>query len=286
MIVAEAADFPVWAQRLKSQGSGLFIPVCEGPIAYDGLAAVERDCENLRSALKGHTVAGAFLSAASPGVIARFIANQYYPSHETYLMAIADAMKTEYDAIYRAGFLLQVDCPELTGNRDIPGVPPGTDVLALHVDALNHALRDIPPEAMRLHLCWGNYEGPHHLDTPLNKILAGILRARPAAISVEASNPRHAHEWNVFEAIPLPTGRSVIPGVIDTTTNFIEHPEVVAQRLERYAAVVGRERVTAGTDCGFATFVSVMAVDPDIAWAKLGSMVEGARLASRRLWKS
>jgi 5-methyltetrahydropteroyltriglutamate--homocysteine methyltransferase len=286
MVPADMADFPAYGERMRRELSGVVMPVCEGPIAYAGLDAVQRDCDNLRAALKGVDAAGAFLSAASPGVIARFIENRHYPNYETYLEALAEAMKMEYDAIHRAGFVLQVDCPELTGNRDIPGLAPGTDVLQLHIDVLNAALRDIPPAAMRIHLCWGNYEGPHHLDTPLRNIVERIFGARPAAISVEASNPRHGHEWRVFEDIPLPAGRTVIPGVLDTTTNFIEHPELVAQRIEKYASVVGRERVMAGTDCGFATFATMSVVDPDIAWAKLGAMVEGARLASRTLWKS
>jgi 5-methyltetrahydropteroyltriglutamate--homocysteine methyltransferase len=284
MVPADMADFPAFAKRKAETLSGVLMPVCEGPIAYTGLDAAQRDFDNMRAALKDVKVEGAFFSAASPGVIARFIENRHYPSHQTYLMALADAMKTEYDAIHKAGFTLQVDCPELTGKRDIPGLAPGTDVLQMHLDALNHALRDIPPEAMRIHLCWGNYEGPHHTDIPLRDIIEAILTARPAAISVEASNPRHAHEWKVFKDIPLPAGRSVIPGVLDTTTNFIEHPELVAQRIEQYASVVGRERVMAGTDCGFATFATMSVVDPDIAWAKLASAAEGARIASRALW--
>jgi 5-methyltetrahydropteroyltriglutamate--homocysteine methyltransferase len=280
----EAQDFPEFAKRRNARSQNILVPVCEGPVTYTGMAAVERDCRNLRAALAGVNVAGAFMSAASPGVIARFIPNKHYPSHEAYVFALADAMKTEYDAIHAAGFTLQVDCPELTGNRDIPGMVRGTDYLQLHLDALNRALRDIPPEAMRIHLCWGNYEGPHHLDTPLRNILERIYAARPAAISVEGANPRHGHEWTVFRDIPLPAGRTVIPGVLDTTTNFIEHPEYVALRLEQYASVVGKERVIAGTDCGFATFATMTAVDPDVAWAKLRAMVEGAQLASRKLW--
>ena len=204
--------------------------------------------------------------------------------HETYLSALADAMKTEYDAIYQAGFILQLDCPDLTGNRDIKGITRGLSYLELHVEALNHAVRDIPPDRMRLHLCWGNYEGPHHRDAPLRDIINIVLKARPAALSFEASNPRHEHEWKVFEEVKLPEGKVLIPGVLDSTTNFIEHPELVAQRLERFALVVGRENVIAGTDCGFATFAGYLVVDPSITWAKFQSMAEGAQIASQHLW--
>jgi 5-methyltetrahydropteroyltriglutamate--homocysteine methyltransferase len=280
----EEQDYPEYAARRLAAQASIIVPVCEGPIAYVGQALLERDCRNLRAALAGVDVAGAFMSAASPGVVARFIENRYYPSHEAYVFAIAEAMKTEYDAIHRAGFILQVDCPDLTGNRDIPGMVRGADYFQIHLDALNHALRDIPPEAMRMHLCWGNYEGPHHLDTPLRNIIERVFAARPATISIEAANPRHGHEWTVFRDIPLPAGRAVIPGVLDTTTNFIEHPEYVALRIEQFASVVGRERVTAGTDCGFATSARSSTVDPRVAWGKLAAMVEGARIASQRLY--
>ena len=223
------------------------------------------------------------MTAASPGVISLFLANQYYPTHEAYLSALADAMREEYQAIYQAGFLLQLDCPDLAvglSGADEANVP----LLHLHLQALNHAVRDIPPDRLRLHLCWGNYEGPHHRDVPLQKIIGEVLEARPVAVSFEGANPRHEHEWKVFEEIRLPQGKVIIPGVLDSTTNFIEHPELVAQRLERYASVVGREHIIAGTDCGFATFAGLLTVDPDITWAKLASMVEGARTATDRLW--
>jgi len=284
IVTAGSEDYPEFFERGGRARAAFLVPVCEGPIAYDGHAALERDCANLRNALAGMDVAGAFLSAASPGVIARFIENRYYPSHEAYLFALADAMKTEYDAIYQAGFLLQIDCPDMTGKRDIPGLAPGTDYLRLHVDALNRAVRDIPPEAMRLHLCWGNYEGPHHRDTPLRNLLEPLFTARPAALVIEGANPRHGHEWTVFRDIPLPAERTIVTGVLDTTTNFIEHPDYVALRLEQLASVIGRERVTAGTDCGFATSAASSLVDPAIAWGKLAAMVEGARIASDRLW--
>jgi 5-methyltetrahydropteroyltriglutamate--homocysteine methyltransferase len=279
----EAEDFPEFAKR-RLQTVPLLVPTCEGPISYIGEAALQRDIENLRNALKGVNVAGAFMTAASPGVIARFIPNKYYPDHQSYLNALSDAMKVEYTAIVDAGFLLQVDCPDLTGNRDIPGMARGTDYMQMHLDALNRAIAGLAPDRMRIHLCWGNYSGPHHRDTPLRDIIDRVYTTRPAAISLEGANPRHGHEWVVLEERPLPANRNVIPGVLDSTTNFIEHPELVKERIERYAWVVGRDRVTAGVDCGFATFASSPSVDPDIAWAKLASMVEGAKLASKALW--
>ena len=291
MVASDVADFPEFAARFAQEragGSSFAAPACTGPIAYTGLDAVRRDCENLRAALQGVAPAETFMSAASPGVISLFLENQYYPSHEAYLFALADAMKAEYDAIHRAGFLLQVDCPDLAAGRHTQFADAGLDEfrknVALHVEALNHALGDIPPDRLRLHLCWGNYEGPHHRDVPLADIIDIVLAARPAAISFEAANPRHEHEWAVFRDVALPDGKVLIPGVLDSTTNFIEHPELVAQRIARFAGLVGRENVIAGTDCGFATFAGRSAVDPRITWAKLQAMAEGARLASAQLW--
>ena len=224
------------------------------------------------------------MTAASPGVIALFQPNQYYPSTDEYLAALSDAMKEEYEAIYQAGFLLQVDCPDMTGmsTPSEPGKPPPD--LAQRIEALNAATANIPPDRMRMHLCWGNYEGPHHTDTPLRDVLPTVFGARPAGISFEGANPRHAHEWNVFEDVKLPVGKVIIPGVIDSTTNYIEHPELVAQRVERYARLVGRENVMVGSDCGFGTFAGPGQVFPSIVFAKLGSLVEGARMASKKLW--
>lgn len=281
---ADLADFPEYAQRVFADLSEISGPACTGPITYKGLAEVQRDIANLKAALQGVDVTEVFMTAASPGVISRFLENQYYPSHEAYLAALVDTMKVEYDTIYQAGFILQLDCPDLTGGRNIKGTQSGLSYLELHVEALNHALRDIPADRMRLHLCWGNYEGPHHKDTPLRDILNIVLQARPAGLSFEAANPRHEHEWKVFEEVKLPEGKVLIPGVIDSTTNFIEHPELVAQRIERFAAQVGRENVIAGTDCGFATFAGFHTVDPRIAWAKLQAMAEGAHVASQSLW--
>jgi 5-methyltetrahydropteroyltriglutamate--homocysteine methyltransferase len=283
------ADFPKAAARAERR-STVARPTCDGPIEWRDRDAVRKDLANLRAALAGTAATEAFMTAASPGVIAHFLRNEHYPSREAYLARLVDVMKEEYEAIHRAGFVLQVDCPDLAMSRHL-AFPELTDAQFLkiaeaNVEALNHALRDIPPEAMRLHLCWGNYEGPHHRDIPLETILPIVLRARPQALSFEGANPRHEHEWIVFRQVKLPDDRLIIPGVVDTTTNFIEHPELVAQRIVRYAEVVGRERVLAGSDCGFATFArSAPVIEPEIAWAKIQSMTEGARLASARLWR-
>jgi 5-methyltetrahydropteroyltriglutamate--homocysteine methyltransferase len=251
---------------------------------------VQTDTGNLTAALEGVSPTEAFMTAASPGVIAHFLRNEHYPSREAYLARLVDVMKEEYDAIHRAGFVLQVDCPDLAMSRHLAFATLSNaeflKIAEANVEALNHALRDIPPDRLRLHLCWGNYEGPHHRDIPLREILPIALKARPQALSFEGANPRHEHEWVVFREVKLPDDRLVIPGVLDSTTNFIEHPELVAQRLVRYAEVVGRERVIAGTDCGFATFArSTLQVEPEITWAKFRSMAEGARLASAQLWR-
>lgn len=279
-------EFPSYAQRRNRPS--IPAPACTGPITYRGLDAVRADMENLAAATRGVPVAEVFMTAASPGVISLFLENRYYPSHEAYVMAIADAMKTEYDAIHQAGFLLQLDCPDLAMGRHIQFPDASLDEFKrnaeLHVAALDHALADVPADRVRMHLCWGNYEGPHHHDVPLREIIHIALSAKPTAISFEGANPRHEHEWRVFEDVKLPDDTVIIPGVLDSTTNYIEHPELVAQRIVRYATLVGRERVIAGTDCGFATFAASNTVDPAIAWAKLAALAEGARLASQELW--
>ena len=286
---ADWADFPEAAARAERR-SAVSRPACDGPIEWQDRGAVQKDVANLRAALEGVRPTEAFMTAASPGVIAHFLRNEYYPSREAYLARLVDVMKEEYDAIHRAGFVLQVDCPDLAMGRHL-AFPSLTNaefvkIAEANVEALNHALRDIPPDRMRLHLCWGNYEGPHHRDIPLREIIHVALKARPQALSLEGANPRHEHEWVVFRELRLPEEKVIIPGVLDSTTNFIEHPELVAQRLVRYAEVVGRERVIAGTDCGFATFGrSTLQVEPEIAWAKFKSMAEGARLASQQLWR-
>ena len=286
---ADWADFPEAAARSERR-STISRPACDGPIEWKDRTAVQKDTANLRAATDAAPPTEAFMTAASPGVIAHFLPNRHYPSREAYLARLVDVMKDEYDAIHRAGFILQVDCPDLAMGRHLafPELSNAefVKIAEANVEALNHALRDIPPDRMRLHLCWGNYEGPHHRDIPLREILPVALRARPQALSFEGANPRHEHEWVVFEEIRLPDDRLIIPGVLDSTTNFIEHPELVAQRISRYAKIVGRERVMAGTDCGMATFArSVNQVEPEIAWAKFKSMVDGARLASRQLWR-
>jgi 5-methyltetrahydropteroyltriglutamate--homocysteine methyltransferase len=286
---ADWADFPEAAARGERR-STVSRPSCNGPIAWKDRTAVQKDIDNLRGAVAGVQPAEAFMTAASPGVIAHFLRNEHYPSREAYLARLVDVMKDEYDAIHRAGFLLQVDCPDLAMGRHLafPELSNAefVKIAAANVEALNHALRDIPADRMRLHLCWGNYEGPHHRDIPLREILPVVLRARPQGLSFEGANPRHEHEWVVFREARLPDDKVIIPGVLDSTTNFIEHPELVAQRIVRYAEVVGRERVIAGSDCGFATFArSVNQVEPEITWAKLAAMAEGARLASKELWR-
>jgi len=286
---ADWADFPEAAARAERR-STVARPACNGPIDWKDRTAVERDVANLRAAVERVRPTDAFMTAASPGVIAHFLRNDHYASREAYLARLVDVMKEEYDAIHRAGFVLQVDCPDLAMGRHLAFPDLSTaeflKIAEGNVEALNHALRDIPPDRIRLHLCWGNYEGPHHRDIPLRDILGIALKARPQALSFEGANPRHEHEWVVFREVRLPDDRCIIPGVLDSTTNFIEHPELVAQRIVRYAEVVGRERVIAGTDCGFATFArSASGVEPEIAWAKLRAMAEGARLASAQLWR-
>lgn len=281
------ADFP---EAVAQYGrSAVARPMCNGPIDWQDKTAMQKDFANLKAALAEVRPAEAFMTAASPGVIAHFLRNEYYPSREAYLARLADVMKEEYDAIYHAGFVLQVDCPDLAMGRHLAfpdlSTPEFLKIAEANVEALNHALRDIPPDRIRIHLCWGNYEGPHHRDIPLKDIIGIVLKARPQAISLEGANPRHEHEWAVFKTVRLPADKMVIPGVLDSTTNFIEHPELVAQRIVRYAEVVGRENVIAGTDCGFGTFArSNYQVEPAIVWAKLRVMAEGARLASQELW--
>ena len=286
---ADWADFPEAAARGERRWA-LARPSCNGPIDWKDRTAVQKDVATLRAALDGVQAVEAFMTAASPGVIAHFLRNEHYPTREAYLARLVDVMKEEYDAIHRAGFVLQVDCPDLAMARHLAFSDLSNaaflKIAEANVEALNHALRDIPADRLRLHLCWGNYEGPHHRDIPLREILPVALKARPRALSFEGANPRHEHEWAVFRDVRLPDDRVIIPGVLDSTTNFIEHPDLVAQRLVRYAEAVGRERVIAGTDCGFATFArSNPQVEPEIAWAKLASMAEGARRASARLWR-
>jgi 5-methyltetrahydropteroyltriglutamate--homocysteine methyltransferase len=282
---ADLVEFPEFMQRTMG-GIDFAMPACVGPVSYRDLDAVRADIANLQAAVEGADVEEAFMSAASPGVIAVFLQNQHYDSHEDYVSALGEAMKPEYDEIHRAGLVLQVDCPDLAMTRHMTGesLEAFRDRARVNVEALNRATADIPPEDMRMHLCWGNYEGPHHHDVALRDILDIVFEARPAAVSFEAANPRHEHEWTVFEDVKLPDGKVIIPGVLDSTTNYIEHPELVAQRLVRYARLVGPENVIAGSDCGFATFASLLTVDPGITWAKLRAMADGAALASQQLY--
>jgi len=286
----DLVDFPEMAKRVFGDPgrSRRKTPACTGPISLRDPAAAQVDVDNLKAALRSVEVKDVFMSAASPGVISLFFRDDHYGNHEAYLFAIADAMRQEYETVARAGFILQLDCPDLAMGRHIQFAGLGLEefrrMARLHLAALDHAVANIPPEQLRIHLCWGNYEGPHHYDVPLADILDLVLAARPQGISFEAANPRHAHEWRVFERVKLPADKVIIPGVLDSTTNFIEHPELVAERIGRYARLVGRENVIAGTDCGFGTWVGQAAVDPDIVWAKLASLAEGARLASGELW--
>ena len=286
----DLVDFPEMAKRVFGDPgrSRRKTPACTGPISLRDPAAAQVDVDNLKTALGSIEVKDVFMSAASPGVISLFFRDDHYGNHEAYLFAIADAMRHEYETVARAGFILQLDCPDLAMGRHIQfaglGLEEFRKMARLHLAALDHAVANIPPEQLRLHLCWGNYEGPHHYDVPLSDILDLVFAARPQGISFEAANPRHAHEWRLFERVKLPPGKVIIPGVLDSTTNFIEHPELVAERIGRYARLVGRENVIAGTDCGFGTWVGQAAVDPDIVWAKLASLAEGAGLASSELW--
>jgi 5-methyltetrahydropteroyltriglutamate--homocysteine methyltransferase len=290
-VYQDLADFPVLAKRVFGDPgrSRRKTPACNAPIGLRDAQAARADVDNLNAALAREQSAEAFMSAASPGVISLFFRNDHYPSQEAYLYAIADAMRHEYETIAAAGIVLQIDCPDLAMGRHIQyadlSLAEFRKRAQAHVEALNHALANIAPERLRIHLCWGNYEGPHHYDVALADIIDIVFLARPSAISFEAANPRHAHEWTLFERMKLPEGRVLIPGVIESKTNFIEHPELIAQRIARYANLVGPENVIAGSDCGYGTWVGQAAVDPDVVWAKLAAMAEGARLASREFWK-
>jgi len=283
-------EFPGFLQRqARSGGTPTYSrPCCVGEIRVKDMGPVEEDIANFRDALAGADVVEGFMNAASPGVIALFQPNRHYPDHESYLGALAEAMRPEYEAITNAGLILQLDSPDLGLGRHMMFKDRSDAeyqrLAALHVEALNHATRNIDPSCMRLHVCWGNYEGPHHCDAPMSLVLPIALKARPQALLFESSNPRHAHEWVVFRDAQIPDDKILVPGVLDSTTNFVEHPELVAERICRFADIVGRERVVAGTDCGFSTFAGFGAVDQDIVYAKLAAMAEGARIATRRLW--
>src|SRR5215831_10397534 len=290
-VYQDLSDYPNLAKRVFGDPgrSRRKTPACNAAIGVRDAQAAKFDVDNLKAGMKAVGHSEAFMSAASPGVIALFFKNEHYPTHEKYLYAIADAMRREYETIAAAGFTLQIDCPDLAMGRHIQfadlSLADFKKRLAQNIEVLNHSLAAIPPERVRLHLCWGNYEGPHHHDVPLAEIIDIAFTARAATISFEAANPRHAHEWTLFEEVKLPEGKTIIPGVIESKSNFIEHPELVAQRIARYAKLVGRENVIAGSDCGFGTWVGQAAVDPDVVWAKMAAMAEGARIASREFWK-
>ena len=282
--------FPGFKSRLAKIGDTpkYHRPICRGPIAVKDLAPLRKDIEHLKAAMAIHGAAEGFMNAASPGVVAVFQPNEHYPTQEAYLAALADAMRPEYEAIVAAGLVLQIDAPDLAMGRHIAfRDAPEAEFLRnahLQVEALNHALANVPAERVRMHLCWGNYEGPHHHDIALERIIDLVLAVKAQAYLFEGANPRHAHEWGVWKATRIPDDKILVPGVIDSVSNFIEHPELVAERICRYADIVGCERVMAGTDCGFGTFAGAGAVHPAIAYAKLAAMAEGAAIATRRLW--
>jgi 5-methyltetrahydropteroyltriglutamate--homocysteine methyltransferase len=290
-VFQDLVEFPELAQRVFADPGRARrkAPACTGPIAMADADAVQDDLRMLNAAAGAAKPTETFMSAASPGVVSLFFRNDYYPSQEQYLHAIADALQSEYEAIVAGGCILQIDCPDLAMGRHVQysnaSLAEFRKHAQLHIEALNHAVRNIDPDRMRLHLCWGNYGGPHHFDVPFADIVDVIWKARPNGLSFEAANPRHAHEWVMFETIKVPDGKVLIPGLIEVQSNYIEHPELVAQRLGRYASLVGRENVIGGCDCGFSIHVGQAAIDPKVAWAKLASLAEGARLASDRFWK-
>jgi len=288
---ADLKLFPSFLERLANAGGTpqFSRPCCTGEVMPKDDRDLRTDIDNLRAAQAKHGVERAFMNAASPGVISQFLPNQFYPAREDYLAALADAMQGEYERIVEAGLDIQLDCPDLALARHVIysdlSDADFVDAAERHVDALNHALRNVPQEKIRVHICWGNYEGPHLLDIPMAKVFATLMRTKSRYVLFETANPRHGHEWTVFEErkSEIPEGKILVPGVIDTTTNFVEHPELVAERIGRFVDIVGPERVIAGTDCGFGTFAGFGAVDPEIAFAKLKTLAEGAAIASSRL---
>jgi 5-methyltetrahydropteroyltriglutamate--homocysteine methyltransferase len=287
---ADLKMFPGFLQRLADDGGTpqYARPMCTGEVRSKGQDELLKDINNLKTAMAQHGAERGFMNAASPGVISLFLQNEYYPNRETYLAALADAMKEEYETIIANGLDLQLDCPDLALSRHMLFTDLSDDeflnIANMHVEALNHALRDVPQDRVRVHICWGNYEGPHCCDIPRDKVFSTLMSTKARYVLFETSNPRHAHEWTVFRdrKSEIPDDKILVPGVVDTTTNFVEHPELVAQRIERFTGIVGADRVIAGSDCGFGTFAGFGAVDPDIAYAKLAALSEGAALASSR----
>jgi 5-methyltetrahydropteroyltriglutamate--homocysteine methyltransferase len=291
MVGRDSLAHPDFA-RTRSNFSNTPFPGCVGPLKYKDRSALDRDLAHLKAAMGKSKPADVFMTAPSPGILTRFIINLHYPSEESYVEALAEVLKTEYRAIVDAGFVLQIDAPDLGSARNNQYRHLSDDefrsrIAERNIAALNAATEGLPADRMRLHICWGNYEGPHNFDLPLLKIIDIAFKARMQAISIEAANPRHDHEWEDLKTIKIPDDKILIPGVIDSTTNFVEHPKLVAQRILRYADLVGRERVIAGVDCGFGTAVRAdpMVVD-SIVWAKLKTLGEGAAIASQRLWGS
>jgi 5-methyltetrahydropteroyltriglutamate--homocysteine methyltransferase len=283
---ADLDAYPRFRNRLASGPAGYTYqrPICRGSITYEHHEPLERDLRHLQAAIDDRPVTGAFMNAPSPGIVALFAPNEHYGTLEEYLSAIGEAMKTEYEAIVAAGFQLQIDAPDLAMGRHIMYRDNSDDEFVAsvvrHVEAINIALRDIPAEKARLHLCWGNYEGPHHFDIELERIIDAVLAVKPQTILFEAANPRHQHEWAVWRDAAIPDDKVLCPGMVDSTSNYIEHPKLVAQRIRTFTDIVGPDRVIAGTDCGFGTWAGFGSVDPDICWAKLRSLSEGARLAA------
>ena len=285
---ADLKLFPTFLKRLADDGGTPTYarPMCTDCVSSKGQVDLNKDIFNLKTAMKICNVSRGFMNAASPGVISLFLQNQFYSSREEYLAALADVMKTEYETITGSGLYLQLDCPDLALSRHMLFNDLSDDeflkIAELHVETLNYALRDIPEEKVRVHICWGNYEGPHCCDIDMNKVFSTLMKAKAQFLLFETSNPRHAHEWEVFKnrKSEIPDNKILVPGVVDTTTNFIEHPELVRQRIERFINIVGEDRVVAGTDCGFGTFAGFGAVDPEIAYAKLSTLSEGAALIS------
>jgi 5-methyltetrahydropteroyltriglutamate--homocysteine methyltransferase len=288
----DLVEYPGLLRKLAERGATAKYrrPRCVGPIAVKDLEPMRKDVASMRAAVEAAGAAEGFLNAASPGVVALFQPNDYYRTQDEYLQALAEALRVEYEGIVAAGLLVQIDAPDLAMGRHTMyrnrTVEEFLHLAAIHIEVLNHALRNISPERVRMHVCWGNYEGPHHHDIPLEQLLPVVLKARVQGLLIEAANPRHAHEWSVFQQVELPEDKVLIPGVLSTTTNYIEHPLLVAERIERFATIVGRDRVIAGTDCGFGTFAGFGPIEPEIAYRKLGSLVEGARIATARLWKN
>ncbi|HJY37662.1 MAG TPA: cobalamin-independent methionine synthase II family protein [Steroidobacteraceae bacterium] len=286
----DLVEFPRILKRLAESGATAKYqrPRCVGEIRVRSLEPAQTDVQNMKAATAASTPTDAFLNAASPGVIALFQPNEFYKSQDEYLEAVAEAMRAEYELIVGAGLLVQIDAPDLAMGRHTMyrdrSVEEFLNRAAKHIEVLNHALRNVPADRVRMHVCWGNYEGPHHHDVPLERLLPVVVRAKVGALLIEGANPRHAHEWAVFRDFRMPEDMIVIPGVISSTTNYIEHPLLVAERIGRYADLLGRERVIAGSDCGFGTFAGFGPVDPDVTYLKLRSLAEGAAIASRRLW--